>query len=106
MAKYFLVESRSPFDSVEVIHNYQLASDLANAGHEVTLFLVENGVFVTRTQADVSSVNVLRKVNLLADEFSLRERGIELSEIRTEIKPSAIGVIVDAMAEGQKVMWL
>lgn len=106
MTKYFLIESRSPFDSAEVIHNYQLASDLANAGHKVTLFLVENGVFVTRTQADVSSVNVLRKVNVLADEFSLRERGIELAEIRSEIKPSPIGVIVDAMAEGQKVIWL
>jgi len=106
MAKYFLIESRSPFDSAEVTHNYQLASDLANAGHEVTLFLVENGVFVTRSQASVHSFNNLEKVALLVDDFSLRERGIELSEVRSEIKPANLGLVVDAMAEGQKVMWL
>jgi predicted peroxiredoxin len=106
MAKYFLIESRSPFDSVEVNHNYELASDLAQAGHEVTLFLVENGVFVARSQVSVASLEPLEKVTLLADEFSLRERGIDTSEVKNIIKLSDIGVVVDAMTEGQKVMWL
>ena len=48
MAKYFLIESRSSFDSAQVSQNYQLASDLANAGNETTLFLVENGVLAAR----------------------------------------------------------
>lgn len=106
MAQYFLIESLSPFDSVEVNHNYELASDLAQAGHKVTLFFVENGVFVARSQVSVPSLDPLAKVTLLADEFSLKERGIDPSEIKKIIKVSDIGVIVDAMAEGQKVMWL
>jgi predicted peroxiredoxin len=106
MTKYFLIESRSPFDSGEVAYNYQLACDLANAGNEVTLFLVENGVFVVRSQVSVYNFDTLAKVNLLADDFSLRERGIELSEVTKQIKPADISVVIDAMAEGQKVMWL
>jgi len=51
MAKYFLIESRSSFDSTQVSQNYQLASDLANAGNETTLFLVENGVLAARAAA-------------------------------------------------------
>ena len=43
MAKYFLIESQSPLDYPEVNNNYNLASDLADAGNDVTLFLIENG---------------------------------------------------------------
>ncbi len=106
MAKYFLIESRSPFDAKEVNNNYQLASDLANAGNEVTLFLVENGVLASRTSSLSDGLADLKQVKLLADEFSLRERGIELSELEVGIEATGIGVIVDAMSEGQKTIWL
>ena len=106
MAKNFLIESRSPFDAKEVNHNYQLASDLANAGNEVTLFLVENGVLASRKSSLSDGLADLKQVKLLADEFSLRERGIELSELEVGIEATGIGVIVDAMSEGQKMIWL
>ncbi|MGK7874913.1 MAG: DsrE family protein [Xenococcaceae cyanobacterium] len=106
MAKYFLIESRSPFDSTEVSNNYQLASDLANAGKETTLFLVENGVLAARTSATSSGLANLNKVKLLADDFSLRERGISESELGYGVQPSGIGAVIDAMAEGQKTIWL
>ena len=106
MAKYFLIESRSPFDAKEVNNNYQLASDLANAGNEVTLFLVENGVLASRKSSLSDGLADLKQVKLLADEFSLRERGIELSELEVGIEATGIGVIVDAMSEGQKTIWL
>ncbi len=106
MAKYFLIESRSPFDAKEVNYNYQLASDLANAGNEVTLFLVENGVLASRKSSLSDGLADLKQVKLLADEFSLRERGIELSELEVGIEATGIGAIVDAMSEGQKTIWL
>ena len=31
MSKYFLIESRSPFDATEVTNKYQIAQDLAPA---------------------------------------------------------------------------
>jgi sulfur relay (sulfurtransferase) DsrF/TusC family protein len=106
MTKYFLIESRSPYDAKEVGNNYQLASDLAKAGNEVTLFLVENGVLATRKSSVSNDLANLKQVKLLADDLSLRERAIEQSELQTGIETTGIGAIVDAMSEGQKMIWL
>jgi sulfur relay (sulfurtransferase) complex TusBCD TusD component (DsrE family) len=106
MGKYFLIESQSPFESTEVNYNYELASDLAILGHEVTLFLVENGVLAARSTDTSIGLTKLSQVNLLADEFSLQERGIDSSEIGSNIKLSSLESVVDAMGEGQKMMWL
>jgi len=105
MAKYFLIESRSPFDSTQVTQNYQLASSLANAGNETTLFLVENGVLAARASA-ANSVANLSAVNVLADDFSLKERGISQTELGEGVQVGSIAAVVDAMAEGQKTIWL
>ena len=105
MAKYFLIESRSSFDSTQVTQNYQLASDLANAGNDTTLFLVENGVLAARAAAANSLAN-LKAVNVLADDFSLRERGISETELGDGVQVASIAAVVDAMAEGQKTIWL
>lgn len=106
MAKYFLIESRSPFESPEVINNYELAANLANNGNQVTLFLVENGVFAAREAAQVEYISKLTNVNLLADDFSLRERGISTSEIKETITVAEITTVIEAMATETKTMWL
>ena len=106
MTKYFLIESQSPFESPEVNHNYQLAADLAIAGNDVTLFFIENGVFVTRSAVASQELINLGQVNLLADKFSLDERGIDSKELESGIKISSVDSIVDAMSQGQKMMWL
>lgn len=106
MAKYFLIESRSPFDSTEVNNNYLLASDLADAGNDTTLFLVENGVLATRASAQINALENLNQVNILVDGFSLRERGISKSELKSNLKIASVKDVVDAMAEGQKTIWL
>ncbi|NER22157.1 MAG: DsrE family protein [Symploca sp. SIO1B1] len=105
MAKYFLIESRSPFDSTQVSQNYQLASDLANAGNETTLFLVENGVLAARAAAVYGLAN-LNAVNVLADDFSLRERSISETELKDGVQVASIGAVIEAMAQGQKTIWL
>jgi predicted peroxiredoxin len=42
----------------------------------------------------------------LADDFSLRERGISETELDNGVKVASIAAVVDAMAEGQKTIWL
>ncbi|XLQ12182.1 MAG: DsrE family protein [cyanobacterium endosymbiont of Epithemia adnata isolate EadnSB Bon19] len=106
MSQYFLIESKSPFESTEVIHDYQLASDLAKSGHEVTLFLVENGVLATRSTIIPPELANLNLVKVLADRFSLEERGIEYSEVNSGIEVSTISSVADAMGQGQKTLWL
>ena len=48
MARYLLIESRDGFEWNEVPYFYDLAYGLAREGHDVTLFLVQNGVLAAR----------------------------------------------------------
>jgi len=108
MAKYVLLESRDPFDSGDTLHDYQVASDLAKAGNEVTLFLVQNGVFPARKSAHSERLSQLAKENVtvLADSFALRERAIASGELVDGVKAAELEVVVDAMAAGHKTIWL
>ncbi len=73
----------------------------------MTLFLVQNGVLPARpgphskalTQAADSGVQVL------ADDFSLRERGIPAERLISGVKASPLDVVVDQLAEGRKALW-
>lgn len=106
MTRYFLIESRNPWDSQQVDRNYQIAADLAKAGNEVTLFMVENAVLATRSSAKSNGLANLKRVKLLADDFSLKERGIIPSEIRPGVEVTSINAVVDAMANKEKMIWL
>ena len=44
-------------------------------------------------------------VEVLADDFSLRERGIPTGRLQAGIKSSPLDVVVDGLAEGCKVIW-
>jgi sulfur relay (sulfurtransferase) complex TusBCD TusD component (DsrE family) len=107
MSKYMLIESRDPFDSNDVAFAYQLATDLAEAGHEVTIFLVQNGVLPARRGAKADGLAAVQRagVKVIADGFSLAERGIDASRLAPGIEPAAIDVAVDHLAAGHKTLW-
>jgi hypothetical protein len=102
-----LIESRDPFDSRDVAFSYDLAVGLASAGHEVTLLLVQNGVLPARRGAkDVGlAALVAAGVKVLADDFSLRERGMVDARLVAGVEPTPIDVAVDHMAAGHKTLW-
>lgn len=107
MAKYLLIESRDPFDSNDVPNYYGLARDLAREGNEVTMFLVQNGVLPARPCArseDLEHV-VQSGVRVLADEFSLRERGMPADGLVKGVNAAALDVVVDELEAGTKAMW-
>ncbi len=107
MEKYLLIESRDPFESRDVTQSYDLAAQLAQEGKVVTLFLVQNGVLPARTSAASPALEKAAKagVNILADEFSLRERGIPAARLSGAVQPAPLDVIVDQLAEGRKAIW-
>ena len=107
MSKYMLIESRDPFDSRDVAFSYDLATGLAKAGHEVTLLLVQNGVLPARRGAkEIGLAAVMAAgVKVLADDFSLRERGIADTRLVAGVEPTPIDVVVDHMAAGHKTLW-
>lgn len=107
MAKYTLIASRDPFESKGSTEYLQLATELKNAGNDVTVFLVQNAVLGARRGSTAGDLDKLAAsgVTVLADAFSLRERGIGKDALGASVRPSAIDTIIDHMAEGRKVLW-
>lgn len=107
MAKYLLVESRDPHESNDVSAYYDLATGLARAGNEVTLLLVQNGVLPAgrRDRSSPLVALVSSGVKVLADDASLRDRGIELDRLARGVTPVALDMVVDRVTAGQKTVW-
>ena len=106
MNRFLLIESREPGESPAVLEQYELAASLAGAGHDVTLFLVQNGVLPARKTAAGDGLAKLaaRGVKLLADDFSLRERGIA-APLAAGATAAPIDLVVERMLDGSKVVW-
>jgi sulfur relay (sulfurtransferase) complex TusBCD TusD component (DsrE family) len=107
MAKYLLIESRDPYDSNDTQHFYDLAQGLRKDGNDVTLFLVQNGVLPARRGAKAPALEAVAKagVEVLADDFSLRERGIAAGALAPGVRAAPIDVVVDQLEEGRKALW-
>lgn len=107
MAKYLLIESRDPFETNDVGYYYGLAGSLVKEGNDVTLFLVQNGVLPARksTKSQLLATLAQSGVTVLADDFSLRERGIAASKLEAGVKAAPLDVVVDQLAEGCKALW-
>ena len=105
MTEYLLIESRDPFESNDVGFYYDLARGLVEAGNEVTLFLVQNAVLAARPSARSPALRSLigAGIKVLADDFSLQERGITKLLDGIEIAP--IEIVIDHMAAGHKTLW-
>jgi predicted peroxiredoxin len=106
MSKYLLIESRDPQEAGAVGEFYDLARDLKGSGNDVTLFLVQNGVFGARQGFAGSKVGDLKGVSVLADDFSLRQRGISNGDVVAGVKIAGMGELVDLLAQADvKPMW-
>ena len=108
MSKYLLIQSRDPFETRKVSRDYELATTLAKEGNEVTLFLVQNAVLAARDGAQRNGLSEVAAsgVEILTDEFSLRERGIRKEALAEGIKSTSLETVVDHLAEGRKAIWL
>jgi sulfur transfer complex TusBCD TusB component (DsrH family) len=74
----------------------------------VTVFLVQNGVLATRAGARGAHRPPLAEsgVCVLADDFSLRERGIEAGELSPGVRPASIETLVDLVVRPDtKTLW-
>ena len=107
MSNYLLISSRDPFTTPAAREFYELASALRRQGHTVTLFLIENGVLAARATADCAALRetAAAGVNVLADDFALRQRAIPVGALLGAVKPSGLDRLVDLLAEGAKAVW-
>ena len=108
MSRYVFIESRDPFTSKDTSFVSDTASELSRNGHDVYVYLVQNGVLTGRTTARGSHISKMAEagVTLLTDDFSLCERGISVGELNPAIKPCEIEELVDLIVqEDTKAMW-
>src|SRR5262245_60084071 len=106
MSSYLFVESRDPFESRDTSFIGDTAKDLKQRGHDVTVFLVQNGVFAARKSKCSISALADAGVRVLADDFSLKERGIESADLALGIQPAPIETLVEALVqEKTKAIW-
>jgi predicted peroxiredoxin len=102
MSSYLLVESRDPFEIHDVLGTYELAAGLAKQLDKVTLLLVE----ARESTASHALASLAAKgVTILADEFALRERGIDRGRLVNAVKPAPLETVIDHLEQGDKVLW-
>jgi len=107
MPRYLLIESRDPFDSNDTGFCRDLAAQLAAQKNDVTLFLVQNGVLPARSGARSGDLTRLAGsgVRVLADSFSLKERGIDEQRLASGVAVAPLDAVLDALVEGAQVIW-
>lgn len=108
MARYVFIESRDPFESRDTKFVTDTAMALKRLGHEVVIFLAQNGVLAARRAARCSHLSALAKagISVLADDFSLRERGVAGEELNMDIRESGIDALVDLLIQKEtKAIW-
>ena len=107
MPGYLLIESRDPFESEDVSRFLNLAEGLSTEGGEVALFLVQNAVLAARHGANASALAALAAngVKVLADSFSLQERGISPNRLVAGIAVAPLSAVIDYMAAGRRALW-
>ena len=108
MSGYVLVGASDAVETIDGRRLYEVGSALAKGGNEVTVFLVQNGVLACRPRsAGAAALSALAaSATVLADDFSLRERGIARDEIVSGVRIGGIEELVDAaMEDGRKVVW-
>ena len=106
MSNYIFIESRDPFESRDTVFIEETALAVKDRGHNVTIFLVQNGVLGARKNAHRLQRLANAGVTLLADDLSLSERGIKTDELVPAIQSSSIDELVERMVQkSTKALW-
>jgi predicted peroxiredoxin len=108
MAKYVFIESRDPFESLDTRFVIGAATALKRRGAEVMVFLAQNGALAARRSARSSPLERMMEagVEVMADDFSLAERGIREAEMLPGVQVSNIDALVNALVEdGCRSLW-
>jgi sulfur relay (sulfurtransferase) complex TusBCD TusD component (DsrE family) len=104
---YLIIVSEDPFEMPTARRAGELALQLKRRGHDVALYLVQNGVLASRSRANSDALTpaIASAVEVMADDFSMRERGIESNELRPGVVTAPIDTVVNRLATGWSTLW-
>ncbi|MCT2589606.1 DsrE family protein [Streptomyces sp. N2-109] len=107
MKRYLLIESQGTWAGPNAARFIEDACVLAEAGNEVSLFLVQDGVFAV---ADGASELLKRLAesggNVLVDDFSTAQRALPARSLPSHVKQVGMDTVVQELfADGCQVVW-
>jgi hypothetical protein len=107
MANYLIIASEDPFESRRAERMRELAVSLARRGGSVSVYLAQNAVLGARRagKAKACAALLTECIDVLADDFSLRERGIAPKALLPGVKIASLDVVVARLAHGWKTFW-
>ncbi len=108
MSEYFFIATKDPVTSADTPRLFAQAADLARSGAKVAVYLVQNGVLGARALPDPTIRSAHHSgVRILADDFSLRERGIAPGEVQAFVEPVSMDAWIAQLLAGSapKVIW-
>ena len=108
MSRYVLVETKGPADGGE--YAFELGRQLRKAQHDVTIYLLQNGVFTARRtyQAGAALVEEAGRngVKLLVDAISLRQRGVVADRVAHGVSEAEMKDVVELLIDhSDKAIW-
>ncbi len=108
MAQYLLIESKSPLEGGD--YSFELAKQLRPLQHNVTIYLVQDAVFAARRRFEAGEKLIAeakaQHLTLLADEVSLRQRGITKERLSEAVRVSDPRELTDLIMEkSDKAIW-
>ena len=108
MSEYFFIATKDPVNSADTPRLFEQAASLARSGAAVAVYLVQNGVLGARALPDPAIRYAHENgVRILADDFSLRERGIAADEVQAFVEPVGMDALIGRMLAGTapKLIW-
>lgn len=107
MPSYFFIQSLDPLVDRVTDQQFALISQLVNDGKAVSVLLIQAGVAPALVHAACPAFEQLLAtgVTIYADRFSLQQRDIAENELKNNIKAAELNIVVQAMLDGEKVIW-
>lgn len=108
MSRYLLIETKGPLDGGE--YAFELGKQLRQLDHDVTVYLLQDGVFTARRRFEAGE-RLLREAQahqlaVLADDVSMRQRGLNGDRLADGVRPSSMTELVDLLMErSDKAIW-
>ncbi len=103
-----LLTARDPLRAADGAHPLRLATDLAGAGHEVVLALLEDAVVVTRPghgAAPALEAALSKGVRVVAEDEAMARRGI--TRLVDGVEPASMGEVTELLlAWSERQAWV
>src|SRR5262249_24528040 len=108
MSRYLLIETKGPADGGD--YAFDLGRQLREAQHDVTIYLLQDGVFTARRtyRAGAALVDEADRsgVKPLADAVSLRQRGVVGERVAKGVSVAEINELAELLMErSDKAIW-